>query len=148
MCSVIVAVDVKIHNLKDSTHSVDTLEDRIVSEYNRLYSDLSGTRLQAIVKKTQELDEELQSIGAGIELITLKKQNSIGSYFWCSTSDSLQQLRQAYKSGALKQALENIFNILIRDVNKLVFDRVQLQLIVWAEQVYQGCAVYFTQYTS
>ena len=137
--SVIVGVDAKLNG---SAQTIDRVEDQIVSEYNRLYADSSGARRQAIVKKTQELDEELKSVGAGIRLIALKKQDSIGSYFLCSTRDSLQQLRQAYKSGTLKQVLENIFNILIQDDTEI-----RLKRIVWNKQQYRMSANYLNTST-
>ena len=107
----IVAVDAKLES--SDAEGTEAAETQIVAEYKKLYSDSSETRLKTAVEKIQRIEKELRELGAGIELIKLKKQNSIGSYFLCKTVDGLQRLNAMFKSGTLKTMLENVFNCLL-----------------------------------
>ena len=130
--SVVVSYDARLNN------SSDSVETQIVTEYKKLYSESSETRLQSALKKINELETELHQLGAGIKLIALKKQNSIGSYFLCTKLDALRRLNRMYKSGALKRRLENIFNQLLTENTQI-----QIKSFTTNKEEYKKCKKYF-----
>jgi len=52
-----------------------------------------------------------------IELISAKRQNSIGLWFYCRTSTAFRRLDRRFETGALRALLSAIFNaLLVKDL--------------------------------
>ena len=76
-CPDIVGNDAIQDNPNSSSQTTDAVDDQLASDYNREDPASNDTGLQAVVEKTQELQEERTSIAADIKLIAeLQPQGS------------------------------------------------------------------------
>lgn len=82
------------------------IEDRLVARF-------ALCRLQSTEETAAEIRQLLTQFPEGVEIIVLKKQNSIGVYFFCSIIHGFHSLEEMYVNGQLKAQLEIIFSLLM-----------------------------------
>lgn len=73
----------------------------------------------------------------GVELILLKKQNSIGVIFSCHDINGLKSLEEMFVSGRLKVSLETIFSYLINSNGESW--KIEVDKLVWLLGNYNHC---------
>jgi hypothetical protein len=86
---------------------VAKIEDRIITGFTISRSNSTDRTLAEIQKLLSQYPD-------GVELIILKKQNSIGVCFFCSSVNGLQSLKDMFMNGQLKVSLQVIFSALVR----------------------------------
>jgi hypothetical protein len=131
---VLVAVDAELEGL--SVGDVEQVETNIVEQFMTLLEQSPAERREELKDKVVN---KVQELGPDVELISVRKQNSIGSYFICQTLTALQHLYQMYLSGRLQTFLEELFTLLLNN-DQII----RTKNFVWSSSDYDNLVQYFS----
>jgi hypothetical protein len=132
--SVAVAVDAELE--ESSVGDVEQVETQIVEQFMTLLEESPAERREELKDKVVN---KVQELGPDVELIGVRKQNSIGSYFICKTLTALQRLYQMYLSGRLHTFLEELFALLLDNGQ-----RIGIKNLEWSPADFDNCVQYFS----
>jgi hypothetical protein len=104
-CTALVEIDATIHTSPSADCVVNRIENRIITRF-------SFNRTQSPELRLAEVSRLLSQYPEDVELLVLKKQNSIGAYFFCHVLKRLKSLEEMYVNGQIKYLLEKMFMIL------------------------------------
>jgi hypothetical protein len=130
---VVVCVDAELEEL--SVGDVEQVETQIVEQFMTLLEQSPAERREELKDKVVN---KVQELGPDVELIGVRKQNSIGSYFVCKTLTALQRLYQMHLSGRLQTFLEELFTLLLDNGQ-----RIRIKNLVWSLADYDNCVKFF-----
>jgi hypothetical protein len=115
---------------------VEQVETDIVEQFMTLLEESPAERREELKDKVVN---KVQELGPDVELISIRKQSSIGSYFVCKTLAALQRLYQMYLSGQFQTFLEELFTLLLKNSQ-----RIRIKNLVWSQTDYDNCVQYLS----
>jgi len=121
---------VDAHSEADSGVDTTQHEDRIVSQWREVSADEQH-------ELCEKIDEILRPLGFETSLLVIRRANSIALYFFCMTLLAVTGLRDLWRSGDLRNIINELFTF-------LAGTDVFVRKLTWPVTDYERCLQFFT----
>ena len=129
--SVAVRVDAELHEFR--VDNTEHIEDVIVSQWR----ELSAHEKNEIRGR---FDEILRPLGFETSLLVIRRANSLALYFLCMTLTALMGLRQQWRTGQLRDIIDQLFAALAGYTRPDgSARRVYIKRLIWPLTDYERC---------
>jgi len=131
--SVVVGVDAELDEEELPDVNVEHVEDVIVSKWREVSADEKH-------KIRGRFDEILRPLGFETSLVVIRRANSLALYFLCMTLSALMGLREQWRTGQLRDIIEELFIVLAGYTQPGGrARRVILKRLIWPLTDYERC---------
>ena len=131
MCDVSAVVGVDAELYERSVNDVSETENVIVSQWREVSADEQH-------ELRHRFDEIVRPLGFETRLVVLKRANSIALYFICLTLSAVMSLRGQWRSGQLRDIVEELITLL-----STASRTVPVKRLIWPVTEYEQCLDFF-----
>jgi len=118
--------------------NIEAVENKIVHRFKINFMRSSEQLNTDIINElATEIYRQMSLLGDDIELVVLRKQNSIGVFLLCRSLDSIAHLEVLYSSEQLMVILERLFNALLSSCDPP--SMINIERLVWMSANYHRC---------
>jgi len=131
MCNVSAVVGVDAELDERSVNAVSETENVIVSQWR----DVSADEQHELRDRFNEI---LRPFGFKTRLVVMERANSIALYFICLTLSAVMSLRDQWRSGQLREIVQELFALL-----STASDTVRVKRLIWPVTEYEQFLDFF-----